>query len=828
MNTDTPRTSRVLKFVLGLALLLFQAGPGSEAPLASPSLQGTGSVAVWQDEHLSISFESQQGDVSRIRYEIGDLAWENVLIEGKEYSIPYLGDESNLQKKGHPYLPMICRSIIIPDDRQMNVRVLDARYTDYEGVSIAPSKGPIPRTVDPGKVPFEFADVYTTDAWYPASAVDLGEPYILRDYRGQVVIVSPVQYNPVRKTLRVYAEVTVEVYPAGPGGANLILRGSAPTSVVREFGEIYANHFLNFGMDRYTPVSDQGNMLVITYDSFADEMAPFVAWKNMKGIPTEMVNLSTIGSTATQIKNYIRDYYDTNGLTFVLLVGDHQQVPSYVIWGYAASDPTYSYTSGTDHYPDLFVGRFSAQNSTDLLTQVNRTITYERYPLAGGAWYGKGAGIASDQGPGDNGEYDYQHIRNIRADLLGYTYTLVNEFYDGSQGGGDSPGNPGSSVVSSALNEGRSVVNYCGHGWSQGWVTSDFDNYDVNALTNDNMLPFIWSVACDNGSFKDNSACFGEAWLRSTNGSQPAGAIGAFMSSISQYWNEPMDAQDEMNDILVESYANNIKRSFGGLSFNGCMHMNDQYGSSGYDMTDTWHVFGDPSVEVRTATPAAMSVEHSPTITSGATSYVVQVPGVSDALCALSREDVLLGYAYTDDGGYALIELGEPVGDGSPLALVVTALNTLPYEAEVPVVPETGAIFFDDAAPEFTILAGTWLPAAHANAYDGAAQFTRAGAGEHKAGWRLDQTLPAGTYDVYLWKFEHPYQHLVATDAPFRVYHRNGTSGWILVDLSTPGNAWVALGTFEFDASSLQGILLTNQADGYVIADAVKLVPAGP
>jgi hypothetical protein len=802
------------------------AGQRSEVILASsPQGAGSGAAVVWENESLTISLERTGDDVHRLHYGIGELAWETVLIGGREFSIPHLGKESNVPAKGEPYLPTVCRSLIIPDEMEMKARVLSAEYTDYDNVLIAPSKGPIPRTIDPEKVPFEFGDVYGIDEWYPASAVDLGEPYILRDYRGQVVILSPVQYNPVRRILRVYTEVTVEVYPEGQGGANTIHRSATPVSIVGEFQEIYHSQFMNFGRDRYTPVSEQGNMLVITYDSFADEMAPFVAWKNMKGIPTEMVNLTEVGSTATAIKNYIKSYYDTNGLTFVLLVGDHQQVPSYVIWGYAASDPTYSYTAGTDHYPDLFVGRFSAQNATELTTQIERTINYERYPQAGGSWYGKGTGIASDQGPGDDGEYDYQHMRNIRSDLTGFTYASVDELYDGSQGGGDAPGYPSISMVANAVNQGRSIINYVGHGWSQGWGTTGFDNTAVNALTNNNMLPFIWSVACDNGSFKDNVACFGEAWLRSMNGTAPAGAIGAFMSSISQYWNEPMDGQDEMNDILVEAYLNNIKRTFGGLSFNGCMHMNDHYGSSGWDMTDTWHIFGDPSVEVRTDTPAAMTVAHDPEITEGATSWLVQVPGVADALCALSRDGVLLGFAYTDDNGDAIIDLAEPVPAGSDLALVVTGFNLMPYEATVPVVPETGAIFLDEAGPEFNVLSGTWSSASHANAYDGSVRFAMPGAGEKKAGWRMDQTISPGTYDVYVWKFEHEYQHFAASNAHYRVYHAGGVSGWILVDQSSPGSAWIPLGTFSFDASSMQGVLLTNLADGAVIADAVKLVP---
>ena len=59
------------------------------------------------------------------------------------------------------------------------------------------------------------------------------------------------------------------------------------------------------------------------------------------------------------------------------------------------------------------------------------------------------------------------------------------------------------------------------------------------------------------------------------------------MSTIYQSWAPPMEAQDEMVDILTESYSNNRKYTFGGISWNGCLKMNDAYGSEGDDETET-------------------------------------------------------------------------------------------------------------------------------------------------------------------------------------------------------------------------------------------------
>ena len=637
-------------------------------------------ISMHVDAHVDISV-MENGNETEISYKISNFSWNPVIINGSTFYKITLSKEPNIMENGMPDLPKICRSIIIPDDRKMAVELVNASYREYDNVSIAPSKGIISREINPEDVPYKFGNAYKIDGWYPKNLTKLDNPYILRDFRGDVVEIYPFQYNAVEKKLRFYDNMTIRVYPVGYGGKNVYDR-KKPISIDKEFEKIYKEHFINFDKNKYTPVGEHGNMLVVCYDNFYYAMKPFVRWKNMEGVPTEIVNFSSIGSNANDIKNYIVNYYNTHGLTFVLLVGDVQQIPTLYSGG-GASDTSYSYIVGNDHYPDLFVGRFSAQNLSQVETQVNRTIFYEKYPQQQ-EWYHKGVGIASNQGPGDDGEYDWQHIRNIRSDLLGYYYTYVDEFYDGSHGGGDADGNPSSSMVANALNEGRSIINYCGHGSWNSWSTSGFNINNVHSLTNDNMLPFIWSVACYNGKFDGYYECFAEAWMRAMHNGEPTGAIATFMSSRDQYWNPPMDAQDEMVDILVETYPDNIKRTIGGLSYNGCMQMNDDYGSAGYDMTDTWVLFGDPSLEVRTNTPSNMTIIHNSTIMEDATSFSVNVIGIKDALCALSRNGNLIASGYTDENGNVTLHFS-PITCGN-LTLVVTAYNRFPYITNISVI----------------------------------------------------------------------------------------------------------------------------------------------
>ena len=224
--------------------------------------------------------------------------------------------------------------------------------------------------------------------------------------------------------------MTIEIYQNGKSAINPLVKTKTFDKVDTEFNNIYSSHFLNKDATKYTPVEEQGNMLVISYGTFMSEMQPYVDWKNTIGIPTEMVDVASIGNSSA-IKTYIANYYNTNGLTYVLLVGDAAQVPT----SYASgdSDNDYSYIVGTDHYPDIFVGRFSAENTIHVQTMVQRTIDYEQNPTTGYDWYTRSIGIASQEGTGDDDEYDYEHMRNMQADLLSYTYSYNSEFFEGAQ-----------------------------------------------------------------------------------------------------------------------------------------------------------------------------------------------------------------------------------------------------------------------------------------------------------------------------------------------------------------------------------------------------------
>jgi hypothetical protein len=438
------------------------------------------------DQDVKVTVLDSDFSKTRVRVDVGGFDREAVRIGNDVYYKIDLPKEGVTLTEGEPELPHIARGVIIPDDAEMSIRVLESEYMDFPSTPIIPSKGNLYRNIDPESVPYSFGTVYETDQWYPAALAELREPYILRDFRGIVFDLFPFEYNPATRTLRVYSSITVEIFADGPGEVNVLNRTEPFQKTTPDYDLIYSRRFINYnqGLLLYTPVMEAGDMLIITYDAFRNDMMPLVNWKNQKGIKTTIVNVSTIGNTSGQIDNFIQAFYDSTDLAYVLLVGDAAQVATPYASG-GSSDPSYAKVAGNDNYPDIFIGRFSAENVSQVQTQVTRTLDYEQFTQAG-SWHHQGTGIASDQGPGHHGEYDFQHMGLIRNDLLGSTYTLVDEIYD--------PG-ANASQVSAALNNGRGFLNYCGHGDITLWGTTGFSNSNVNALTNDGTAAIISAPA---------------------------------------------------------------------------------------------------------------------------------------------------------------------------------------------------------------------------------------------------------------------------------------------------------------------------------------------
>jgi hypothetical protein len=616
-------------------------------------------------------------DETIIQYELKGYFEEEISIGGKTYVKIWIPEAFPILERGMPDLPKIVESIVIPDDALMGYDIILDETLESKTKPVAPSKGHFTRNKNPDDIPFIFSTFYDGEGYYPERVFLLSEPYILRDLRGISLHFMPIQYNPSLGILRIHKKFVVKLKEIGKDKRNIKIRKN--NKISKEFLGIYRSHFINFEWvdSKYNLIPEPGRLLVITYSSFLNGIIPFVEWKKQKGIPTKLALYpDSTGSGANSIKNYIQNEYNSpEGVTYIVLVGDVNQVPTlYGVYEGAPSDPCYVKLEGSDHYPDALISRISATTLSQVEYQVNKFITYEKYPDAGASWYHMGTGIASNEGSPP----DWQRAEWLRDSLLNYTYTHIDQIYD--------PGATASQVFS-ALNDGRSILNYIGHGSGTSWGTTGFSNSDVYNLSNGYRLPFIIDVACLNGDFTMGE-CFAEAWLMAGSTSDPKGAIGMYASSTLASWVPPCIMQMEAIHLLVSE----IRNSFGGLAFNGVMKAMDVYAGTGEDIKimEQYNLFGDCSGIIRTDTPSELTVYHSPTISVGQTTFDVYVPGVENALCSLYGDGILYGYGYTDNTGNVTINLTVVPDSPGLLTLTVTGYNKIPYITDINVISPTG------------------------------------------------------------------------------------------------------------------------------------------
>jgi len=662
----------------------------------------------------SIQLISDGDAATVIRFQIGDYSAIPVQTpDGSAYVIE-IQDGTPLLKAGAPDLPKLTTSILIGDMDDTDISVISSHYTDIPDMDIAPSKGNLYRNVDPATVPYEYGAAYQTDGFYPQDLAVLRNPFIFRDFRGQTVVVHPVQYNPVSNVLRVYDDIVVRVKKVERAKNFSPERGSAGRAVTvnEPFDALYSRRFLNYASqaDRYAQIPELGNLLIIAHGPFIPIIEPLVEWKRQKGIPTTVVDVATVGNNPSAIHAFLGDYFHNEGLTYVLLVGDENTVATMQTPGFNACDHCYSYQDGNDHFSEFFVGRFNAENEAQLQTMVDRTLEYEKTPyMDNPEWFRTGIGSGSSQGPGDDGEMDYGHINVIKSDLLNFTYGAVWEFYDADQSASsptpgdvtaDGAGNPQNWEIGDVINQGSSIYNYCGHGSHESLSTANFNVTTVhNYLNNTGMYPFLIAVACCVGDFQNDfgeGECLGDAWIRATDDltGQPAGGIGGLFSTILQSWSPPMEGQDEMNKLIVGTGDYGIRHSLGGIAIHGFGSMIEDYGAAGEEMADAWCMFGDPSVVLWTDTPAGMTVSHAAQVNVG-TSQLQVLCDVEDALVGLYYQGDVLGSGLVS-GGVATINF-EPVIQPEQILVTVTAFNRMPYQGPVDVVVTQGPYIVLDA-----------------------------------------------------------------------------------------------------------------------------------
>ncbi len=643
-----------------------------------------------------------------LQFDLTDVSRTAVQTPNGPAVVVTMPNGTQILQTGAPDVPKMAVSLLIPETGNTAFEITETEYTDYPNVAVAPSKGDLKRTVDPRTVPYKYGAVYQQNAFYPGDLVALQQPFVLRDVRGQSAWIQPVQYNAATKTLRVYTTLTVRIYNTGGTGENELQTGESQFNSLA-FSQLYQHTFLNY--DPQTAQRGAGEpdkMLVIVQDELLDELQPLVRWKRQMGIHTTVVRMSEIGSAeADAVYAFVQNYYADNQITYLLLVGDETMIKPLTRNDGAAysCDNCFGYMDGTDHFPEIFVGRFHAATPAQLRIMVNRNVEYEKTPLvdANQNWCATGMASTSDQGQGigDDNQADYEQGNEWKAKHLADGYEKYWEFYDGDQSAisptsgdetADKAGNPVNTDLLALINgRGVGIYNYTGHGWEQGLVSGNFNTDAVAAMRNKNRYPICVAVACCAGNFTNNGAgdCLGEAYQRAGDPltGEAWGGIAGYFSSDFQSWAPPMEGQDGINEYLVNSDGVTLTPTIGSMLAYGNTKMIAAYAGGGELMADFWNVFGEPSTVPRTRLPIPITATHVDNLFFGATSVAVNCP-VEGALVSLFWQEQTLATAHVS-GGVAVLNF-PPLNDAGTLLVTVSNFNYIPAQSVINLTPASG------------------------------------------------------------------------------------------------------------------------------------------
>lgn len=340
----------------------------------------------------------------------------------------------------------------------------------------------------------------------------------------------------------------------------------------------------------------------------------FMRQKKMMGYHVILKYMET--PEFNNLQEVIRREYIINKIGYCILFGNEKEMPGKVMtYGQEVAMSDQILALFDNKLPDIILGRISSGESYDIenkyrniSTQIQKTIEYENY-LGSNDWIKQIITVASSEGKGigDNGESDYEHMHVISEKFSEIDYA-TSAYYDGTHYTNvsdqttlddDAIGNPTASEIKAGIDNGASLVFYAGHATETSWTTSNFDTVDIFNLRNNEKYPVVITVGCSTGSFDENNVCFTEALMMARHNDRPIGSIVTMGSTVLQQWTPPMKAQDAMVDNIIQFLEKKNDYNIGQIFYLGMQSMVEKYGDYGTNESLFWHLFGDPTVQIK-------------------------------------------------------------------------------------------------------------------------------------------------------------------------------------------------------------------------------------
>lgn len=609
---------------------------------------------------------------------------------------------------GRPDLPLSTLTFVIPADAELTVaEVFPVSTEDIPGrFNIPPSQPPRPISVH-GQEEFVPPDpaVYSSRKPFPPFCLVHYSTGRAGGFRLAALTICPLSYIPAEGKLSLHTRLRVVLRYRKSADPPQPLTGTQRGRMAASLAQLVANPT---DLERFAPplaVLDAGNVdyLVVTNAALAPDFNPLLEYRTRRGLRAELRTVEWISRNYSgrdlqeKIRNCIRDYFANRGLTYVLLAGDNAQVPGrriHVTVGNEQgeipvdlyyADLDFSWDSNhnnrfgemadsVDFYSDVFVGRASVDNRTQVQTFVSKLAAYEENPAPDyirrsflpSGWLWRSLGY---------------HGRFMNDSIAQITPT---GWFDLKM---ENPG--GARIVADSFEHGFAIFDPAGHGNSAGVYDEDgtpiYTTGVAGSQHNDRKFSITTSLACTPGDFEAED-CLAEVSLNCPQG----GSIAVMMNSRYGWGTPPAIGPSEL--LCIRFYDFYLQRQEYVLGFSHTRSREIYADAAQWSSLWRWcmtefNLFGDPALDIWTGPPTPLTLSAVDTIATGSQNILVTVtcagsPLAGVKVCAWKSEEVFtVGYT----GGNGQLELNINPATPGTLLLTASAHDHLPATSEVAV-----------------------------------------------------------------------------------------------------------------------------------------------
>ena len=612
-------------------------------------------------------------------------------------------------EEGAPQIPVVSKLIAVPVGATPSIRVTSYSTTDYDleeyGIHRLSPRQPNVRKDEAARFVYNEA-AYQTRGLRSEPLARVSVDGTMRGVQVGRMSIEPVSYDPVNNKIRVFNDIKVEVVFDGADARateDQLVRTYSPYFDVlykqlfngRTVRDVYDEHPDLW----HAPVK----MLVIANRMFENCIQDWVAWKTMKGIYVDVNYTDEIGTSVDAIKTFIQNKYAEDAPTFLVIMGDKDQVvPSINSASETScvSDLYYSSVDG-DEFVDMYHSRMSAETTDQMTSLINKGMEYEKYLMPDPSYLNNVLLIAGqDDGWGITvGRPTIWYATNYYYNAE-HGFDNVYEFSHGDYTNCYAP-----------LSSGVGFANYTAHGSKTSWAGPEFNVDDVANLTNAHKYFLAIGNCCQSGDWGYSTTCFGEAMVRAEN----KGAYAYIGSCPNTTWKNdyyfgvgPTNRADGTMPTYEETglgiydaiWLDDVYNTVNSILYVGLLAGNAA-GALGYELHSetlyywqAYHVLGDGSIMPYRVQPTANNVSHMAILPIGMNTY--EVSAVPGSYVAISKDGVLLGAALVDETGTVQVPI-TPVTDGGDVTICVTAPQRIPYIQTVPAAALEGAYLAVDS-----------------------------------------------------------------------------------------------------------------------------------